>query len=173
MRRREFIATLGGAAAWPMVARGQQNKVWRIGYLHPGFLDTPMDAALFEAFRQQLRDLGYIDGKNLIIDQRAAETHAERLPVWPMSLSRFIQTHLLLWGARGCSSAASYLNDVLTAVSDPVGAGFVKSLAHPGGNITGLSLAEPRANRHARRGGGTPKQEFVGDCAGDRPSFSV
>jgi putative ABC transport system substrate-binding protein len=81
VKRREFIAGLGVTAAWPLMARAQQNKVWRIGYLHPGFLDTPMDAALFEAFRQQLRDLGYIDGKNLIIDQRAADTHAERLPV--------------------------------------------------------------------------------------------
>ena len=75
MRRREFIAALGGAAAWPLMARAQQNKVWRIGWLHPGFLNTPMDVALFEAFRQQLSDLGYIEGKNLIVDQRAAEGH--------------------------------------------------------------------------------------------------
>jgi putative ABC transport system substrate-binding protein len=105
MRRREFIATLGGAAAWPMVARGQQNKVWRIGYLHPGFLDTPMDAALFEAFRQQLRDLGYIDGKNLIIDQRAAETHAERLPVLANELVALHPNALVALGAPAAAAA--------------------------------------------------------------------
>jgi len=65
MKRRTFIAGLGGAAAWPLVARAQQNKVWRVGYLHAGYLDTPLDVALFEAFSQQLRDLGYIEGKNL------------------------------------------------------------------------------------------------------------
>jgi len=57
MRRREFIAALGGAAAWPVVARAQQGKVWRIGYLHTGFWDSSADLALFEAFVQQLASI--------------------------------------------------------------------------------------------------------------------
>jgi putative ABC transport system substrate-binding protein len=143
MRRRTFIAALGGAAAWPLAVRAQQNKVWRIGYLHPGFLDTPMDAALFEAFRQQLRDLGYVDGKNLIIDQRAAETHAERLPVLANELVALHPDALVAFSTPAVAAAqqaTSTIPVVMTSVSDPVGSGFVRSLAHPGGNITGLSF---------------------------------
>jgi hypothetical protein len=72
MQRRAFIAGLGGAAAWPVVARAQPSKVWRVGYLSSSF--TPLrsrgDAVIFEAFRQQMNDLGYVEGKNLIIEAR-------------------------------------------------------------------------------------------------------
>src|SRR4249920_3072524 len=80
MKRRAFIAALGGAAVWPLVARAQQNKVWRIGYLHSGFWNAGSDVALFETFSQELNTLGYIEGKNLVIDKRAAETKLDRLP---------------------------------------------------------------------------------------------
>jgi putative ABC transport system substrate-binding protein len=143
VRRREFIAGLGSVAAWPMVARAQQNKLWRIGYLHAGYLDTSLDVALFEAFRQQLHDLGYIEGKNLIIDQRAAEAHAERLPILANELVVLrpdVLVAVATPAAAALQRATSTIPIVLTSVSDPVGAGFVKSLAHPGGNITGLSF---------------------------------
>jgi putative tryptophan/tyrosine transport system substrate-binding protein len=143
MKRRQFIAALGGAAVWPLAVRAQQNKVWRIGYLHSGYLDTPLDVALFEAFRQQLRDLGYIEGKNLVIDQRAAEAHAERLPVLAnelVALHPDVLAAVATPAAAAVQRATSTIPIVLTSVSDPVGAGFVKSLAHPGGNITGLSF---------------------------------
>jgi putative tryptophan/tyrosine transport system substrate-binding protein len=69
MKRRAFIAALGSAAAWPLTANAQQNKVWRVGYLSPVFPPSKSagDAAVFEAFRQRMRDFGYVDGKNLIL----------------------------------------------------------------------------------------------------------
>jgi hypothetical protein len=83
MKRRVFIGVIGGAAiAWPLVALAQQSsgKVWRVAYLYPGTLDNPPDRALFDAFRAEMRELGYIEGKNLVIDNRDAEGKAERLP---------------------------------------------------------------------------------------------
>src|ERR1700758_3575186 len=82
VRRREFIAVLGGAAAWPMVARGQQPaKVWRVGYLSPGTSVTNAAGVMMtEAFRLKLQDLGYIEGKNLKLDVRRAEQDYTRLP---------------------------------------------------------------------------------------------
>lgn len=83
MRRRKFIKLMGGAAlAWPLVARAQQSpsKVWRVAYLYPGFRDNPVDHAIFDVFRAEMRELGYIEGKNLVIDTRTAEGKFERLP---------------------------------------------------------------------------------------------
>jgi putative ABC transport system substrate-binding protein len=72
MKRRTFIAALGSAAAWPVVAQGQQTKVWRVGYLTRGFssLKSPADAVAFGAFRQEMSNLGYVEGRNLIIEGR-------------------------------------------------------------------------------------------------------
>jgi putative ABC transport system substrate-binding protein len=88
VRRREFIAALGGAAAGPLVARAQPSKVWRVGYLSSSF--TPLksrgDAEIFEAFRQQMNDLGYVEGKNLIIEVRYAEGQFDRLPAFAIEL---------------------------------------------------------------------------------------
>src|SRR5260370_9586084 len=82
MRRREFIGLIGGVAAWPLAAQAQQpsGKVWRVAYLNPGTLDNPPDRALFDAFRAEMRELGYMEDKNLVIDNRNAEGNAERLP---------------------------------------------------------------------------------------------
>ena len=77
MRRREFITLLGGAAAWPLAARAQQpGRVWRIGVLETTSME--LNAANFEAFRQSLRDLGYIEEQNLTIEYRSAEGRGER-----------------------------------------------------------------------------------------------
>src|SRR5262245_11654232 len=79
IRRREFMIVLGGAAAWPLAARGQQpGRVWRIGVLET--TSMALNAANFEAFRQSLRDLGYIEEQNLIIEYRSAEGRGERFP---------------------------------------------------------------------------------------------
>ena len=88
MNRRAFIAGLGGAAVWPIVARAQQTKVWRVGYLSSAFtpLKSPGDAVIFEAFRQQMNDLGYVEGKNLIIEARYAEGQFDRLPAFATEL---------------------------------------------------------------------------------------
>ena len=142
MKRREFIAALGGAATWPLAARAQQGKVWRIGYLHTGFWDSSADVVLFEAFAQQLASIGYIEGKNLIIDKRSGEGRSDRLSVLANELIA-LHPNVIVAVARPAIAAAqkatSTIPIVMTPSGDPVGAGFVKSLAHPGGNITGLS----------------------------------
>src|SRR6516162_2435231 len=80
MKRRTFIAGLGGAAARPLVARAQQEKVWRVGYLSPASANDEVGVAFFEAFRLKLEDLGYVEGKNLRLDVRRAEGDYARLP---------------------------------------------------------------------------------------------
>src|SRR5262245_50288975 len=143
MTRRAFIAGLGSAAAWPFVADAQKNKVWRIGYLHPGFLNSNMDLPLYDAFQHQLSSLGYIEGKNLIIDQREAGAHPERLPLLAnelVALRPDVLVALASPAVAAAQQATTTIPIVATSVSDPVGSGFVKSLAHPGGNITGLAF---------------------------------
>src|ERR1700682_1263559 len=83
MRRREFISLLGGvAAAWPFPAIAQQSsgKVWRVAWLSPVFADTVFDREIIDAFRSEMRELGYVEGKNLVVDSRFGEGHIERLP---------------------------------------------------------------------------------------------
>jgi putative ABC transport system substrate-binding protein len=143
LKRREFMSLLGGAAAaWPLAARAQQEKIWRIGYLTPGFLDSRTSAALLDTLRQQLSSLGYTEGKNLIIDQRAAEGRNDRLPALANELVA-LHPNVIVAVATPAIAAAqratSTIPIVMTPSTDPVGSGFVKSFAHPGGNITGLA----------------------------------
>ena len=142
MKRRTFIAGLGGAAAWPVVARGQQSKVWRVGYLTPASADDEVSVALFDAFRLKLLDLGYVEGKNLRLDLRRAEGDYTRLPTLAVELVSLAPD--VIAGTSSPATAAlrratSSIPIVMTAINDPIGLGFVKSLARPGGNITGLS----------------------------------
>ena len=83
MRRREFIGLIGGVAAWPLAAQAQQpsGKVWRVAWLSPVFADTLVDKEIMQAFRSEMRELGYVEGKNLIVDSRYGEGHIERLPL--------------------------------------------------------------------------------------------
>jgi putative tryptophan/tyrosine transport system substrate-binding protein len=142
MRRRAFIVGLGGAAALPMVARGQQSKVWRVGYLTPASADDEVSVGLFDVFRLKLRDLGYVEGKNLRLDLRRAEGDYTRLPTLAVELVSLAPD--VIAGTSSPATAAlqratSSIPIVMTAINDPIGLGFVKSLARPGGNITGLS----------------------------------
>jgi putative ABC transport system substrate-binding protein len=145
MKRREFITLLGGAAmAWPLVARAQQSsgKVWRVAFLLPGSWDNPADQALFDAFREELKKLGYVEGKNLIIDRRGAEGHNERL-VSLMSELIALGPDAIVAVAVPATAAAKRATSttpiVMWGTNDPVGLGFIDSLAHPGGNITGTA----------------------------------
>ena len=142
MRRREFIAALAGAAAiWPDVGTAQPGKIWRIGYLMPGFLIGP-DLNLFDAFRRQLNTLGYIEGKNLIIDKRAAEGRNDRLPTLVTELIALRPDAIIAIATPAIAAAqraTSTIPIVMTPATDPVGSGFVKSFSRPGGNITGLA----------------------------------
>lgn len=142
MRRRVFVAALASAAvAWPLAGWPQQGKTWRIGYLMPGFIVGP-DLKLFEVFKQELSTLGYVEGKNLIIDKRQAEGSIDRLPGLASELIA-LRPDVLVTIATPAIAAAqratSTIPIVMTPATDPIGSGFVKSFARPGGNITGLA----------------------------------
>ena len=142
MRRREFIAALGGAAVvGPHAARAQQpGKIWRIGVLDT--VPATLNAANIDAFRQELRRLGYVDGTNLIIEYRSSAGRPERFPDLAAEL---LQLHVDLIVTRGtpavlaAKKATATLPIVMAAIGEPVETGMVASLAKPGGNVTGLS----------------------------------
>ena len=151
MRRREVIALLGGAAAWPLVARAQQpERVRRIGFL--GLFSYPEYQRLVDGLRTGLNQLGYEEGKNIVIEYRWAEGRYDRLPELAAELARLnvdvLVTHSAL-GARVAKEATSTIPVVFTAVADPIEAGLVPNLHRPGGNLTGLTffLAEVSAKR--------------------------
>ena len=141
LRRRQFIALLGGAAAWPLAARGQQpTKLPTIGYLGSG---TPLtDSQWLAAFVQRLRELGWIDGRNVAIEIRWAEGRAERYAEIAAELVRLKVDVILTHNTPpvlAAKQATSVIPIVFATAGDPVGTGVVASLARPGGNVTGLS----------------------------------
>jgi putative tryptophan/tyrosine transport system substrate-binding protein len=151
VRRREFIALLGSAVAWPMAARAQQpNQVRRIGFL--GLDAASSHASRVAAFRAGLRDLGWIEGRNLTIEFRWAEGNYQRLPALAEELVQRNVDVLVTHGAAGAlaaKKATSTTPIVITAVADMLTLGLIASLSRPGGNVTGLSLfvAELTAKR--------------------------
>jgi putative tryptophan/tyrosine transport system substrate-binding protein len=145
MRRRAFITLLGGAAGWPIVARAQQtNRLPRVGYL---FSFTPAEGQhLWQACRLGLRDLGYVEGGNIVLEPRWADGHHDRLPALIAELVA-LKVDVIVAAAtpasRAAKAATSTIPIVIVAVGEPVRAGLVASLARPGGNVTGLSLLTP------------------------------
>jgi putative tryptophan/tyrosine transport system substrate-binding protein len=146
MKRREFIAGLGSAAAWPLVARGQQGeRVRRIGVLMEPPEDDPEGKLHLSAFTQGLQELGWTKGRNLRIDVRWAAGSVERMRMFAKELVD-LQPDVIL--ARGTPATAAFQREtrtipiVFAAVGDPVGSGFVAGLPRPGGNITGFGDAE-------------------------------
>jgi len=142
MRRRAFIALLGSAATtWPLVARAQQKSMPVIGFLGFGLPDpgTPY----VTAFRQGLRELGYIEDRNILIEYRWAEGKPERFPVLAAELVALKVDVIVTAGgtlaALAAKQATTTLPIVFTVVGDPIAEGLVTSLARPGGNVTGLS----------------------------------
>jgi ABC-type uncharacterized transport system substrate-binding protein len=142
MRRREFISLIGGAAAWPLIARAQQPAMPVIGFLSsrsPG-----ESATVVAAFRQGLRETGFIEGQNLGIAFRWAEGRYDRLPALASELVSLPVTLLFAAGgppsAFAAKGATSTIPIVFSAASDPVEIGLVPSLNHPGGNITGMGI---------------------------------
>jgi putative tryptophan/tyrosine transport system substrate-binding protein len=122
----------------------QPGKVVRIGYLDPGTASA--SAVLVDAFRQELRKLGWVDGKNITIDYRFAEQKTERLPELAADLVRLkvdVIVSASSTSALAAKSATTTIPIVMTQSADPVGAGLVGSLARPGGNVTGLSTLSP------------------------------
>ena len=142
MRRRDFITLFGGTVvAWPLAARAQQpGKVWRIGMLDT--TSATLNAANLEAFRQGLRQLGYVEGQNLVIDYRSADGRIERFPELAAEMVRLKVNLIVTRGtptALAAKHATATIPIVMAASGEPVGTGLVASLARPGGNITGLS----------------------------------
>jgi putative ABC transport system substrate-binding protein len=140
MRRREFIAGLG-AAAWPVMARGQQS----IPVI--GFLDSRSPDALADrlrGFRQGLKDGGFVEGENVIVLYRWAESQFDRLPALADELVRRPAAAIVASGGPVVTSAAKAATTTIPIVfltsSDPVSLGFVASLARPGGNMTGINF---------------------------------
>jgi ABC-type uncharacterized transport system substrate-binding protein len=147
MDRRAFLGTLAGSLlAAPLAARAQPaGKVWRIGYL--GYSSPALEQHLIGAFRQGLRDLGYVEGQNLVIEYRSAEGKRERFPELAAELIRMkvdVIVTLATPAALAAKQATHTIPIVVAAMADPVEDGLVASLARPGGNITGSTFLGPR-----------------------------
>jgi len=145
--RRAFITALAAAAAWPRLARAQQGaKVARIGYLMTGSLASPEARAMVDAFRQGLRERGYVEGQSIVIEYRSADGRIERFPQLANELAS-LNLDLILApntpAARAVQRATHTIPIVVPAMGDPVEDGLVASLARPGGNITGLTFLGP------------------------------
>ena len=146
MRRRDFITLLGGAAAWPLAAGAEQGeRIRRIGVLMPSAADDPEFQARITAFLQGLAQLGWLDGRNVRIDSRWGVADADRIRKYAAELVALAPDVIL---ANSSAAVASLLQAtrtvpiVFTTVADPVGAGYVDSLARPGGNATGFIVFE-------------------------------
>jgi putative ABC transport system substrate-binding protein len=142
MRRRDFMTLLGGAAAmWPLAARAQHAaRIWHVGMLET--IPPSANAANFDAFRKGLREFGYVEGQNLVIEYRSADGRAELFAVLAADLVR-LNVDVIV--TRGTPSALAAWNAtrtipiVMASIGNAIGTGLAASLARPGGNVTGLT----------------------------------
>jgi putative tryptophan/tyrosine transport system substrate-binding protein len=141
MKRRAFITLLGGASAWPLASRAQQlGRVYRIGVLETS--PAASNAVNFDALRKGLRELGYVEGQNLVLDYRSADGRPERFPQLAAELLRLNVDLIVTRGTpavMAAKNATETIPVVMAASGEPVGTGVVAGLARPGGNVTGLS----------------------------------
>jgi ABC-type uncharacterized transport system substrate-binding protein len=146
MRRRQFISLLGGAAAWPLVARAQQKRIPRLCFLtfDPGTLRTR--SPRFDGFFQGLQDLGYVNARNIEISYLSADNNGDRFPALIdecLSLKPDVIAVTTTPAAHLLKKAVRDIPIVMVALGDPLGTGLVDSLSRPSENITGMSLMVP------------------------------
>jgi len=146
MERRTFMAMLtGGIVVSPLAAEAQQaGKVYRVGFL--GNSSAALEANLVGPFREGLRELGYVEGRNIVIEYRWAEGKYERFPALIAELAALNVDVIVTAGtpaALAVKRTTPSIPLVMAAVGDPIGVGLVASLARPGGNVTGLSAIAP------------------------------
>jgi putative ABC transport system substrate-binding protein len=138
MRRRDLIKAIAGSAAvWPFATRAQQRspKIPRIGIID--------DAPIWDQFRRGLSDLGYVEGRDITIEYRSSEGRPDRLVAAAADLAKLPVDVFVTWGSaptRAAQHATTTIPIVMTAVGDPIKAGFVQSLARPGANVTGSTI---------------------------------
>jgi putative ABC transport system substrate-binding protein len=149
MRRRDLITLFSGSlAAWPLVAWSQQQRTPpRIGFLAIGALELPETRAVLNAFRQGLRELGYVEGQNILIEVRAADSKVDRFPALVgeligLNVDIIVAPNTL--SGRAAQQATTTIPIVIPVMGDPVADGLVTTLARPGGNITGLTFLGPQ-----------------------------
>jgi putative ABC transport system substrate-binding protein len=151
IKRREFVTLLGAAIAAPRAARGQQaGKTYRIGFL--GNSTAELEANLVGPFRDGLHELGYQEGRNLVIEYRWAEGKYEHFPTLAAELIALKVDVIVTAGTPATlaiKNATVSVPVVMVAVGDPVGTGIVASLAQPGRNVTGLSSIAPGSRGEA------------------------
>ncbi len=147
MKRREFIALLGGMSVWPSCLCAERApKVARIGLLATGALDSADQQVTLDAFRQGLRERGYVEGQNVVIEYRTADGKIERFPqlakeLVPLDLDLIVASNTP--AALAAKAATTTIPIVVPVMGDPIADGLVASLARPGGNITGLTFLGP------------------------------
>jgi putative ABC transport system substrate-binding protein len=143
MNRRDATLALLALSAAPLAAHGQpQDKIWRIGFLVPRRRPDSIDSDFLGAFPRGMRELGYVEGKNLVIEWRFADGESARLPALADELVRLKVDVMVSASSQAIGAlqkASATIPIVMASSGDPIGSGFVKNLARPGGNITGLS----------------------------------
>jgi putative ABC transport system substrate-binding protein len=142
VERRAFLGIVGGAAAWPLAATSQQRKVWRVGFVSGNTRPEKLESSIMGGFPQGMRELGYVEGRDFVIEWRFAEARAERYDAIADELAK-LKIDIFVVGAPQAvgplQRAAPVVPIVLSISTDPVGRGFAQSLSHPGGMITGLA----------------------------------
>lgn len=140
IRRRQFLLASGALLAAPLIRAQQPNRVWRIGYL--SYTAMSFAGPYLDSFKRGMTELGYVEGKNYFVDVRTADAKADRLAALAAELAQ-LKVDIILVGsgpaARAAHQATRSIPIVLATSTDPVGLGLIKTLAHPGGNVTGLS----------------------------------
>jgi putative tryptophan/tyrosine transport system substrate-binding protein len=141
MRRRDFIAVVSGAAAWPLAVRAQQPAIPVVAFLHAASLET--DVRGLAEFRKGLSEIGYVEGQNVMIEYRSAEGQADRLPALAADMVQrrvAVIATMANNAAVAAKATTTTIPIVFTVGGDPIKMGFVDSLNRPGGNITGVSF---------------------------------